>query len=202
MEDMKFTLVAGTQNPHKIQEILTYLESDNLLLKTLNDFENVPDVEETGETFEDNALLKAEAYRELVRLPVFADDSGLRVDALGGMPGVYSARYAGENVTYLDNNKKLLHELRDIPDEQRTAVFVSTICYLDDNGPRYFTGITKGVITREFKGDKGFGYDPVFYLPEIGKTYAELTMEEKNSISHRGKALAKFKAFLEGTLGL
>ena len=202
MEDMRFTVVAGTQNPHKTQEILAYLEADNLLIKTLNDYENVPDVEETGETFKENAFLKAEAYRKLVHLPVFADDSGLCVDVLDGMPGVYSARYAGEDVTYFDNNKKLLNELRDIPDEQRTAEFVSTICYLDDNSTHYFTGVTKGIITREFKGDKGFGYDPVFYLPEIGKTYAELTMEEKNKIGHRGKALSKFKAFLEEMLGI
>ena len=197
MSSKKLTIVAGTQNQHKIEEILAYLKFDHIILKTLNDYDGIPDVEETGETFEENALIKAMAYHDLVHLPVFADDSGLRVDALNGMPGVYSARYAGEDVTYLDNNKKLLKELSNIPDEQRTAEFVSTICYLDDSGARYFTGVTKGIITREFKGDKGFGYDPVFYIPEIGKTYAELTMQEKNRISHRGKALAQFKAFLE-----
>ena len=200
MSSKKLTIVAGTQNQHKIEEILAYLKFDHIVIKTLNDYDNIPDVEETGETFEENALIKAMAYYDLVHLPVFADDSGLRVDALNGMPGVYSARYAGEDVTYLDNNKKLLKELYNIPDEQRTAEFVSTICYLDESGPRYFTGITKGIITREFKGDKGFGYDPVFYLPEIGKTYAELTMQEKNRISHRGKALAQFKTFLEKLL--
>ncbi len=200
MPSKKLTIVAGTQNQHKIEEILAYLKFDHIVIKTLNDYDSIPDVEETGETFEENALIKAMAYYDLVHLPVFADDSGLRVDALNGMPGVYSARYAGEDVTYLDNNKKLLKELHNIPDEQRTAEFVSTICYLDKSGPRYFTGITKGIITREFKGDKGFGYDPVFYLPEIGKTYAELTMQEKNRISHRGKALAQFKTFLEKLL--
>jgi len=200
MSSKKLTIVAGTQNQHKIEEILAYLKFDHIVIKTLNDYDSIPDVEETGETFEENALIKAMAYYDLVHLPVFADDSGLRVDALNGMPGVYSARYAGEDVTYLDNNKKLLKELYNIPDEQRTAEFVSTICYLDKSGPRYFTGITKGIITREFKGDKGFGYDPVFYLPEIGKTYAELTMQGKNRISHRGKALAQFKAFLEKLL--
>ena len=200
MSSKKLTIVAGTQNQHKIEEILAYLKFGHIVIKTLNDYDSIPDVEETGETFEENALIKAMAYYDLVHLPVFADDSGLRVDALNGMPGVYSARYAGEDVTYLDNNKKLLKELYNIPDEQRTAEFVSTICYLDESGPRYFTGITKGIITREFKGDKGFGYDPVFYLPEIGKTYAELTMQEKNRISHRGKALAQFKTFLEKLL--
>ena len=200
MPSKKLTIVAGTQNQHKIEEILAYLKFGHIVIKTLNDYDSIPDVEETGETFEENALIKAMAYYDLVHLPVFADDSGLRVDALNGMPGVYSARYAGEDVTYLDNNKKLLKELYNIPDEQRTAEFVSTICYLDESGPRYFTGITKGIITREFKGDKGFGYDPVFYLPEIGKTYAELTMQEKNRISHRGKALAQFKTFLEKLL--
>ncbi len=197
MSEKKITIVAGTQNPHKIEEILAYLKIENIVVKTLNDYDNVPEVEESGETFEKNALLKASVYRELTRLPVFADDSGLTVDALNGMPGVYSARYAGEEVSYFDNNKKLLNEMRDIPDGKRTAAFVSVICYLDKDGPRYFKGVTKGVITREFMGDKGFGYDPVFYIPELGKTYAQLSMEEKNRISHRGKALAAFKDFLE-----
>ena len=197
MTEKIITIVAGTQNQHKIAEILDSLSLNSIEIKTLNDYESIPDVEENGETFEENAFIKAQAYRELVHLPVFADDSGLCVDALNGEPGIYSARYAGENVTYLDNNKLLLKELENVPDNLRTAKFVCTICYLDKYGTHYFTGITKGVITRDFRGDKGFGYDPVFYLPELGKTFAELTMEEKNSLSHRGKSLAKFKSFLE-----
>jgi XTP/dITP diphosphohydrolase len=195
--DEKNKIVAGTQNEHKIIEILNSLTIEGIEIKTLNNYGSIPDVEEDGSSFEENALLKAEAYRKLVKLAVFADDSGICVDALNGMPGVYSARYAGENVTYLDNNKLLLQEMADVPDDQRSAQFITTICYLDENGPKYFTGITEGVITREFRGENGFGYDPVFYLPDIGKSYAELTLEEKNRISHRGKALAKFKAFLE-----
>ena len=197
MTEKKFIVVAGTQNQHKIAEILDSLNHSPIKIKTLNDFESIPDVEENGETFEGNAFIKAKAYHELVHFPVFADDSGLSVDALKGMPGIYSARYAGEDVTYLDNNKLLLKEMENVSDHLRTAKFICTICYLDENNTHYFTGITKGVITREFMGDKGFGYDPVFYLPELGKTYAELSMEEKNRISHRGKALEKFKAFLE-----
>ncbi len=197
MTNKKYTVLAGTQNQHKILEIIDFLNLEKIEIKTLNDYKNIPEIEENGHTFKDNAYIKAKAYYELVNIPVFADDSGLRVDALNGEPGVYSARFAGDDVSYLDNNTLLLEKMKDVTQNQRSAEFVSTICYLDKNGAHYFTGITNGEITNDFRGDQGFGYDPIFYLPESGKTYAELSMEEKNRISHRGKALAQLKIFLE-----
>ena len=151
------------------------------------------DVEETGVTFEENAFLKADSGCKESGMPCIADDSGLAVDALDGAPGVYSARYAGEHGNDEKNNELLLKNLSDIPMDKRTARFVSTVCCCFPDG-RHMTvrGECEGKIAFEPAGEGGFGYDPVFFLPERGKTYAELTPAEKNAISHRARALQAF----------
>ena len=156
-------------------------------------------VEETGSTLEENALLKARAGAEASNLLTLADDTGLEVDALDGRPGIYSARFAGEEATYQDNNQKLLELLKNYPEEERTACFVTVAALVDPATGREETvrGICRGRIISEFRGKNGFGYDPIFYLPEKGRTFAELTTEEKNRISHRANALKKMKKILD-----
>ena len=156
-------------------------------------------VEETGSTLEENALLKARAGAEASNLLTLADDTGLEVDALDGRPGIYSARFAGEEATYQDNNQKLLELLKNYPEEERKACFVTVAALVDPATGREETvrGICRGRIISEFRGKNGFGYDPIFYLPEKGRTFAELTTEEKNRISHRANALKKMKKILD-----
>ncbi len=154
------------------------------------------EVPENGTTFRENAEIKAEAVYKLLGMAVISDDSGLEVDALGGAPGVYSHRYAGENATDKDRNIKLMKELQDVPEDKRTARFVCEICFIEENGEKhFFTGTCEGVIGTEEKGENGFGYDPVFY--RNGKSLAEMTDDEKNSISHRGNALRLMMKYLE-----
>ena len=152
------------------------------------------DIEETGKTFEENALIKAETVCRATGFITFADDSGLEVDALCGRPGVYSARYGGEELDYDGKIKLLLSEMENIADEKRTARFVSVFCcvYPDVRDSVCARGECEGVIIREKRGDGNFGYDPVFYFPPLGKTFAEMTTEEKNTVSHRGRAVKKF----------
>lgn len=156
---------------------------------------DAPDVEETGETFKENAILKATEYARFTGELTLADDSGLEVDALEGAPGVYSSRFAP---TDAERNAKLLKLMENVPDDRRTARFRCVIAIVEPNGRIETTeGTVEGVIAHEPKGEHGFGYDPVFYVPELGKTMAELTSAEKNAISHRGKALEKAKKLLE-----
>ena len=156
------------------------------------------DVEEDGKTFSENSYKKAVALYNLTKCPVIADDSGLCVDALGGEPGVYSARYAGEHGNDEDNTKKLLNNMKDIPKDKRSAKFVCDICYIDENGDAFHAyGECCGEIAYAPKGENGFGYDPVMYIPELQKTMAELTPDEKNKMSHRAKALAILKEKLK-----
>ncbi len=186
------TIILATNNRDKVKEIRSALSSLPIVIKTKDDFENFPDPEETGTTLRENALIKAKAIYQAFKLPALSDDSGLEVDALNGAPGVYSSRYAGENVTYADNCRKLIQEMQSIPKEQRTARFrcVIAICW-NEQEVDYADGVSEGYITEDIVGDKGFGYDPVFYSPTPGKRFSELTLEEKNQISHRGRALAK-----------
>nr|WP_253264079.1 XTP/dITP diphosphatase [Geobacillus sp. DSP4a] len=171
-------------------------------VKSLLDFPDVPDVEETGSTFAENARLKAEAISRRFGCPVIADDSGLVVDALGGRPGVYSARYAGEDKNDARNIAKLLHELEGVPMEQRTARFHCALAVAIPGRPTAVVeAACEGYIAEAPRGEGGFGYDPVFYLPEKGKTMAELTPEEKNEISHRAKALAKLDEQWDDIMG-
>lgn len=190
-------LLLGSTNPHKLQEIKPLFDELNIALLSLADMDPIPEIEEDGLTFEANAAIKARICFEAFKMPVFADDSGLEVKALAGAPGVYSARYAGEHSDYLANNMLLLKNMQNIPENERQARFVCTVCYKDAHSELYFTGSSEGIILNEFRGTGGFGYDPLFYIPHLGKTYAQLSMEEKNILSHRGKAIAKFVKYLK-----
>ena len=187
-------LVLATNNSDKIKEIRQLLEDLPITIMTRDDFLEFPDVEETGTTLEENAVLKAKAIAEFCDLPALADDSGLEVDALDGAPGVYSSRYAGENVTYDDNNRKLIDALTRIPKDQRTARFRCVIA-LDWNDGRIDTveGVADGFIAEDIAVGNGFGYDPVFFYPPSGKRFSDMTLEEKNLVSHRGQALQKIR---------
>lgn len=187
------TFVIATHNAKKLKELKRILEplGFDAVIR-----EDLPEVEETGTTFAENALLKAESACKVTGMPAIADDSGLVVDALGGAPGVYSARYAGEGATDRQRYEKLLEELREVPTEQRTARFVSAVCCVFPDGKIITAeGACEGIIAFEPKGEGGFGYDPIFFVGE--RSYAEMTAEEKDSISHRGRALAKLAQELE-----
>ena len=189
-------LILASRNKKKIREMEAILAThfQGVRVLSLDDVGYVGDIEENGTTYEENALIKA---RTAVvagggNYPAIADDSGLSVDALGGAPGVYSARYAGEHGDDAANNALLLKNLSDTPAEARTARFVCCIALVYPDGRELTVrGETEGLIIDEAKGDGGFGYDPYFYYPPFGKTFSELSAEEKNTISHRGKAIAK-----------
>lgn len=186
---MKSVIIA-TQNPGKVKEFEKMFQEDGVEIQSLLDFPDVPDVEETGSTFTENAMLKAETIAKRFHTKVIADDSGLVVDALEGRPGVYSARYAGTEKSDEANINKVLEELDGVPFEKRTARFKCIIAAAQPAQPtEIYEGTCEGCITFERKGSGGFGYDPIFYVPEREKTLAELTKEEKNQISHRARAL-------------
>lgn len=196
-------LVLASRNRHKIEEIKRVLSEsgvDNVEILSLDDIGYYGEIEENGTTFEENAVIKARVAAEMGYMSI-ADDSGLEVDALNGRPGVYSARYAGEPCNDENNNDKLLCELENVPDEKRTARFVSVVAFIDpENEANSFTvrGECPGVMIRERRGNGGFGYDPLFYMPSLNKTYAEITTDEKNAVSHRGKSMRQFaKKFSE-----
>jgi XTP/dITP diphosphohydrolase len=190
-------IVLATGNRDKVGEIKHILGSVPVELKTLLDFPDVVPAEETGATFEDNAVAKAlKVWRE-TGLASLADDSGLEVDALGGEPGVRSARFAGEDVSYTANNEKLISLLRDVPDEERTARFVCVAVLVTPRGKMILQrGELEGLIVDQPRGSGGFGYDPIFYVPGFKKTVAELGEDEKNSISHRAQAFRAIKGFI------
>jgi XTP/dITP diphosphohydrolase len=185
-------LVLATNNRDKVTEIRHLLEDLPVTILTKDDFLEFPDPEETGSTLEENAILKARAVSEFTGLPALADDSGLEVDALNGAPGVFSSRYAGPDVTYRDNYTKLLADLTGVPLAKRTARFrcVIAIAWTSEK-IETVEGMVEGLISEEIAGDKGFGYDPVFFYPPTKKRFSEMTLEEKNRISHRGLALQK-----------
>ena len=184
-------VVLATGNPGKVRELASLLADFGLDIVAQTEL-GVDSAEETGLTFIENAILKARHAAHITGLPAIADDSGLAVDALGGAPGIYSARYAGVDASDQQNLDKLLLTLKDVPDEQRRASFHCVLVYLrhaDDPTPIVCHGSWQGVLTHEAAGSGGFGYDPIFFVPELGKTTAELTREEKNAQSHRGQAL-------------
>lgn len=188
------TIVIATRNPGKAKEFTKLFAEKGYQVKTLLDYPELPDVEETGRTFEENARLKAETIAAILKQPVLADDSGLIVDALDGMPGIFSARFAGEPTNNAANNAKLLHELTGVPKENRTATFHCTLVFAaPDKESLVVEGDWAGEIGTIPRGDHGFGYDPLFFVPEEQKTAAELSDERKNEISHRGLAVAKLK---------
>lgn len=185
-------VVLATGNPGKVRELADLLAAFGLDIVAQTEL-GVESAEETGLTFIENAILKARHAAAVTGLPAIADDSGLAVDALGGAPGIYSARYAGLDASDQQNLDKLLVTLDPVPDGQRQAQFHCVLVYLrhaEDPTPLVFHGSWEGEITRAEAGQGGFGYDPVFYVPELGKTAAELTKDEKRAVSHRGKALS------------
>jgi XTP/dITP diphosphohydrolase len=190
-------LVVATRNAGKLKEIRRLLEGAVDVIYSLADFPGLPPIVEDGETFEQNALKKARVTALQIAKTVIADDSGLSVEALGGRPGIHSARFAGEAAGDEENNGKLLAELAGIPAERRSASFhcVIALC-LPDGTCHTFSGKLSGTILEKPKGSCGFGYDPLFFLPEHNNTLAELPVDLKNRISHRGEAFAKLKAYL------
>ena len=181
-------VIAATGNKGKIREFTRIFAPFGIEVISQSQVCPEFEVEENGTTFEENSFLKANAVHQHTKTAVVADDSGLCVDALGGAPGVYSARYAGEDTPYPEKIRLLLEELKDIPDEKRTARFVAHICFIDENSNRIdVEGVCEGNIGYEPKGENGFGYDPIFMVGE--KSFSELSDEEKDQCSHRGKAL-------------
>ncbi|MDE9433100.1 XTP/dITP diphosphatase [Xenorhabdus bovienii] len=192
-------VVLATGNAGKVRELADLLTDFGLDIVAQTEL-GVDSADETGLTFIENAIIKARHAAAITGLPAIADDSGLSVNALGGAPGIYSARYAGIDASDRDNLEKLLEAMRDIPDEERQAQFNCVLVYLrhaEDPTPLIFHGRWSGIITHEPAGNSGFGYDPIFYVPEFGCTAAELSREQKSAVSHRGQAL---KMLLEAML--
>lgn len=197
LEVMQVRLVVATRNRGKVKEILDFLPPGAEVL-TLADFPHLPPVVEDGKSFLENAVKKAREVAMATGITALADDSGLEVEALNGAPGIFSARYAGEGAKDEENNAKLLRELEGVPWEKRRARFVCVIAVATPEGRVYTArGVCEGFITFEPRGDKGFGYDPLFYVPELDKTFAELEGEEKHKVSHRGKALRTIEPVLK-----
>lgn len=185
-------LVLATNNKGKVKELAEMLNPLGLQVVPIGEYPGFQEVEEDGETFADNAIKKAVAAAEFTGELSLADDSGLEADALNGAPGVHSARFAGEFKDDAANNRKLLKLLEDVPDEKRTGRFRCVIAIAEPHGRVHTAeGACEGIILRELKGEGGFGYDPLFYVPTYKQTFAEIDLEQKNSISHRGKALRK-----------
>ncbi len=194
-------IILATRNKGKISEMQSLMKDFGIEVLSLADVPDLPEVEEDGETFLENSLKKAREISTATGLMALADDSGLVVDALGGAPGVRSARYSGEDATDEKNNRKLLDEMKEIPDDQRQARFQCVmVLYHPDGEWISAEGSCEGVIAREPSGSEGFGYDPVFFVPSHGKTMAHLSRDEKNAISHRGNALRKLREMLPAFL--
>ncbi|MCI9683007.1 MAG: XTP/dITP diphosphatase [Lachnospiraceae bacterium] len=196
-------IIFATGNEGKMREIRMILEDLGTEVLSLKEAGITLEVQEDGETFEENAVIKARAVMEETKALVLADDSGLEIDYLNGEPGVYSARYMGEDTSYRIKNQNLIERLEGVPEEKRTARFVCVIAAAFPDG-RILTarGTIEGIIGYEERGEGGFGYDPIFWLPEYGCSTAELTMEKKNELSHRGKALRAIKDELKRAMGV
>lgn len=191
-------LVVATRNRGKLKEIQAVLVGVVDTVRCAGDFTKFPETIEDGLTFQENALKKAREAMWFTGLPALADDSGLVVDALGGRPGVFSARFAGDGATDGANNRRLLDELAGIPAGFRQAAFVCELAYVTPTGiEQVFSGRVGGVILTSERGNEGFGYDPLFLVDGFNRTMAELSLQEKNEVSHRGQALQLFRAFLE-----
>jgi len=192
-----FSLLVASHNRRKVVEIKPLLDGLGLEIGDLTQWPDIPEIEETGATFAQNALLKARYYHEQTGLLVMADDSGLEVAALDGSPGIRSARYAGAEASDAQRIAKLLQALEEIPDEKRMARFVCVVALVGPNQlEKTFTGVCEGRIARQPMGEGGFGYDPIFIYPPLGKTFAQLTPEEKSAVSHRGRAVEQLRQFL------
>ena len=193
-------IVLATHNMDKCAEMKSIMRGIPVKLLTLNEYPKIGEIIENGRTLLENALIKAKTVHKLTNLPALADDTGLEVDILNGQPGIYSARYAGGKCSYSDNVNKLLQEMDNISSDKRIAHFCTAIAYVDDNMELTTEGTVQGLITDKRKGIDGFGYDPVFYVPNMKKTYAEMSMDEKNQISHRGIAIKNMQKLLQSRL--
>ncbi|MBU0528308.1 RdgB/HAM1 family non-canonical purine NTP pyrophosphatase [bacterium] len=189
-------IVFATSNINKLREAQSILKDLPYQVIGLDEFPNIPEIKETGKTLLDNSLIKARTVYNLIGLPSIGDDTGLEVEYLNGAPGVKSARYAGGNAAYKDNLNKLLKDLDGVPLGKRKAQFRTVISFVNALTEQWVEGIVEGIIIDKPRGSGGFGYDPIFYLPELKKTFAEIPMDEKNKISHRGLALEKFRILL------
>ena len=199
---MERKIIFATGNQDKMKEIQMILEDIGIPVYSMKEAGIDIDIVEDGTTFEENAMIKAEAIAKLTDAIVLADDSGLEIDYLNKEPGIYSARYAGVDTSYDIKNRMLLDRLEGVPDEKRTARFVCVIaCAFPDGTVETARGTIEGIIGHEIAGENGFGYDPIFYLPEYQCTTAELEPEKKNELSHRGKALRAMRAIMEKKLG-
>ncbi len=191
-------IIFATGNENKLREIRQITENMGIEIVSMKDAGYYTEVEETGTTFEENAYLKASAIAKKCNLPTLADDSGLEIDYLNKEPGIYSSRFMGEDTPYPVKNAELLRRMEGVPDEKRTARFVCAICLVRPDGSSETVKATmEGRVAYKIAGENGFGYDPIFFLPERGCTSAELSPEEKNEISHRGKALRMMRDILE-----
>jgi len=192
-------IIFASFNKNKVKEVQGMLNLNEIELLSLSDFKNqhIPEAIEDGDSFEKNALIKARHYYNLLKLPVISDDSGLVVPALKDAPGIYSARYSGPNATDKTNNDLLLKNLETYPREKRNAYFQAVVVYKDAFLEKVFNGRCNGIIASEPKGHHGFGYDPLFFIAELNRTHAELSIEEKSKISHRGMAVKALKEFLK-----
>lgn len=198
-------VIFATGNEGKMREIRAILGDMELKISSMKEIGLAPDIEENGSTFEENARIKAQTVADALKAQektracvVMADDSGLEIDALNGEPGVYSARYLGEETPFSEKSADLLRRLKDVPEKERSARFVCAIAAVFPDGETVVArGVIEGRIGYELRGDNGFGYDPIFYLPEYGRTAAELTDDEKNRISHRSRALEQMKEELK-----
>ena len=190
-------LVLATNNRDKVRELRHALDGLPVRILTPDDYPGLPEVVEDGATLEENSLKKARALCEATGLPAVADDTGLEVDALDGAPGVYSSRFAGPDVSYEENVRELLRRMKGVPKSKRTARFRCVIALVEPGGAEVLVdGVCEGTILDEPRGAGGFGYDPVFLIPSRGRTFAELSVEEKNEISHRGLAMARMRRVL------
>ena len=196
--DMK--LVLATHNKDKCAEMAAVLGEFPIDLLTLEEFPEIGEIIEDGNSLQENALIKARAVFKQTHLPSWGDDTGLEVDALDGEPGIYSSRYAGESCSYSDNVNKLIKNMQSLPEKQRTARFKTVTAFVCENLELVSEGVVEGLIAIAPKGVGGFGYDPVFYIPEKGKTYSEMNMKEKNQTSHRGKAINNMIILLQARL--
>ena len=190
-------LILATHNADKVKELTNRLKKLGVHPVLLSSFPDIGDIPETGKTLTENALIKARTVYRITGLPSLADDTGLEVDALNGAPGVYSARWAGEDCSYRDNVNKMIDEIRSVPEKDRKATFRTIMALVDNERELIAEGVIEGKILSKAKGEGGFGYDPVFYVEKKQKTFAEMTLEEKGQLSHRGRALEKMINLIE-----
>ena len=186
-------IILATHNLDKCKELQKSFHNTNIKIYTLKDFPEIGDIIENGSTLEENAFIKSRTVYNLTKIPTVSDDTGLFVDALNGAPGIFSARYAGENCSYSDNVNKLLINMKNIANSLRTATFKTIVTYVSKDLELVAEGSVKGIITKKPKGNKGFGYDPIFYIPKLQKTFAEMDINEKQQISHRSRSISNLQ---------